>query len=346
MTEAHGRSPLRAFSWRELFVLWWLFFAILAGLGYPTLSRYDPRLCPGVIDSSSYFGLLTRDPGFEGRNSWRVLQPWLGRPIFYLAKSLPFPWEPERFAMLCVTAAIVATSVTVLAQLGLALTHDSAAALLAAFVYATNFWVPNSALAGMVDGGEALCLLLLLAALRAEKYGWLPVVGVVGTLTKETFAVLGPVLAVGYFLGGDRTGGGAKSGSTRWPIGSFVGLVVLALATPGLLRYFYTGEMLWPWQLAADQRSEHPLVERLSSTFLDPGFYYGFVWLLPFAIPRVRVVSKAWWYGALSAATAALVLGIYHDSQGANIARPLFSTLGAPLSLAAGLTLSQFGRRD
>ncbi|MFZ0362352.1 MAG: hypothetical protein WAL58_18065, partial [Terriglobales bacterium] len=43
----------------RLALLFWIFFLIACGLGYPVLNRFDPRQTPGLSDVKTYASLAT-----------------------------------------------------------------------------------------------------------------------------------------------------------------------------------------------------------------------------------------------------------------------------------------------
>src|SRR2546428_4465600 len=82
-------------------LLWFLFFLICFGLGYPTLNRYDPRSAPGTGDSGVYYRLVTEKPqesmGFRG---YRLLVPSVAKPFYHLAAGRVGTWDPVFFSLL------------------------------------------------------------------------------------------------------------------------------------------------------------------------------------------------------------------------------------------------------
>src|SRR5439155_10591113 len=71
-------------------------------------------------------------------------------------------------------------------------------ALLPALLFLLSFAVPNYVLAGLVDSGELLVLLILVWCLRRNRWHWLPWLGIVGTLAKETFGPVSVAFAAGW----------------------------------------------------------------------------------------------------------------------------------------------------
>src|SRR5262249_45083428 len=47
---------------RRLVLHWVLFFVVALGIGYPALSRFDPRTVPGCADASRYYEMVVGEP--------------------------------------------------------------------------------------------------------------------------------------------------------------------------------------------------------------------------------------------------------------------------------------------
>ena len=60
MATPHDKRPRVAIG--KLTLLFWIFFLIACGLGYPILNRFDPRQTPGLSDVKTYAALVTDSP--------------------------------------------------------------------------------------------------------------------------------------------------------------------------------------------------------------------------------------------------------------------------------------------
>ena len=58
---------------RARLILGLLFFAICLGLGYPGVSRYDPRQVEGLRDTRRYVAMLEGTAGWKTQQELRVL---------------------------------------------------------------------------------------------------------------------------------------------------------------------------------------------------------------------------------------------------------------------------------
>src|SRR5215831_12700960 len=85
--------------------LWLAFFMICFGLGYSTLNRYDPTQAQGLTDSQQYFRMVVdgaRTAEYHLR--YRVLVPYLAKPIYHAAMGHIGNWNPVSFSMLVINS--------------------------------------------------------------------------------------------------------------------------------------------------------------------------------------------------------------------------------------------------
>src|ERR1039458_8335781 len=158
------RDKLRAASG---ILIWFLFFLICLGLGYPTLNRYDPRTAPGTSDSAAYYDLVTAGPAaVEGKMRFRVLVPYVAKPFFWLARGRVKTWKPVFLGLLVANALCTATTAFLLVVVAYRQVGDYGTALLGAIVFLLNFATANLWLSGFIDSGEGGCLMLLTWSLR------------------------------------------------------------------------------------------------------------------------------------------------------------------------------------
>ena len=329
-------SSTKGSTTSKTILLWFLFFAICWGLGYPTLSRYDPRGAAGTRDSVTYYDLVTGMPqeslGFRG---YRLLVPSVARPFYHLAAGRLRTWDPVFFSLLIANALFCCTTACLLVSLGRRVVGDYSVALLGAALYLLNFTVSNSQLSGMVDSGEACLMMGLGWSLFAGKWPLLPILGVLGALAKETFVPLSTAFAVGWYVGAAGPGGFRLS-----QIGWIAALATTGLATVSVLQSFVSGHAVWPWNIVSSMRSDLSLSAGFLQCVLDHNFWYPFVWLLPLGAFRLGRLHGPWLRASVVSALTALALGAYHDAGGGNVARSMFNVIGPILSLSAASLLS------
>lgn len=88
------------------FLIWIVLFLICLGLGYPTLNRYDLRTA--VPDAGVYAKIATDGPGaVENHFRFRVLIPFLVRPVYAVAQGHLGSWDALSFGFLIVNSAFV-----------------------------------------------------------------------------------------------------------------------------------------------------------------------------------------------------------------------------------------------
>jgi len=330
-------SPQRVWRLRgHLFLVWCLFFLICFGLGYPTLSRYQPRNLEGLSDSAAYYqlvlgGEVQRPLGniFAGR----VLVPYFARPFYRAARGHLGTWDPVYFGLLVANSIFCATTALVLSRAGLLLTNDAGVALLGATLYLLNFAVPNLQLAGLVDSGEACFMMLLAWALLLDKWWLLPLLGIGGVLAKETFMPLAGLFSIAWWLIAERRG------ATRLKKLSYVAaMIILSSVTTSIIQLGITGELLAPWRIAVVMASRTNYLRSFFSCISEKEFWGVFIWLLPLGLWRWRRLARPWLVATLATAVTVLLLGAYRG-MGGNVARPLFSVAGPMLALSTAMLL-------
>ena len=195
--------PAAAVPRSRLLLLFLLFFFICCGLGYPSLNRIDWRQAPGGMeDVVTYAEMVTTPPtpDLNQHMQFRVLIPYLARPVYQIAKNHIGTWDPIMFALLAVNSIFVALTVTVLLMVVHGVLGNYAVALGSALIYLLNFAVPNLRLAGLVDAGEGFFLMVLVWSLWREDYWALPIWAVIGATAKESFVVFLMVFTLCWWL--------------------------------------------------------------------------------------------------------------------------------------------------
>ena len=195
--------PAAAVPRSRLLLLFLLFFFICFGLGYPNLSRIDWRQARGGLeDVLTYADMVTTPPtpDLNQHMQFRVLIPYLARPVYRIAKNHIGTWDPIMFALLTVNSIFVALTVTVLVMVVHGELGNYAVALGSALIYLLNFAVPNLRLAGLIDAGEGFFLMVLVWSLWREDYWALPIWAVIGATAKESFVVFLMVFTLSWWL--------------------------------------------------------------------------------------------------------------------------------------------------
>jgi len=327
---------------RHRVTLWALFFLICIGLGYPTLNRYDPRSAPGVTDSEGYYSIVLGGTD-AGDESHRVLVPYLAKPIYWIVNHHLHTWNPVFFALLVVNSFLIATSASLLVVVGYRVVGDNATAMLAAFIYLADFAVSNFNLSGMVDSAVNCLLMAIVWALLTERWWLLPVLGILGTLAKETFVPLSFVLAFGWWLAVSRRGAVRRS-QLAWiaaiPLFGFVALKFLMSMGPNPYSPLSFAASRW-----ARSGSSFLYLPGLYRCLIAREFIYTFAWLFPLGIWRLGYLPRAWVIGSTCAALAALAMGAYDDAGG-NATRAVFSAAGPLLSLSVAIFLVETAWQD
>ena len=337
-----GRTKITVARMTGLFCL---FLLIAWGLGYPALNRYDPRQTPGLNDVKTYAaivnGTATLDAGYL---RFRVLVPWVARPVYQLAKGRVGSWDPVMFGLLVVDSLFLAATALLIIVLGTKVLGtrqlDSyAVSLVAALLYLVNFAVPNLRLAGLVDAGEGFFLLALLWSLSELEFWALPLVAALGALTKESFVPFSIVFTASWWLV-VRKKVDSPARSATWIVGNWV---VSFVAMIGLQRWI-AGRWVSPIEFATELHGNHEYLRRFVSSLSDRTFWYIFLWLLPIGIPNLRRFPKSWLVPIGAASAMVFILDAYHGGPPGGVARALFSVAGPVLALSSASLL--VGDRD
>ena len=334
-------------------LLFCIFFLIACGLGYPVLNRFDPRQTPGLSDVKTYASMVTEtaivdagdmDSGDIRYRRFRVLVPWLARPFYWLARGRSGTWDPVMFGLLVADSLFVAGTAVLIVILGNRVVLGNrqlgspGAGLVGALLYMVNFAVPNLRLVGLVDAGEGFFLLALLWSLSEFELWALPVIAVLGALTKESFIPFSIVFMSAWWVStlGDRNDDRKHFRDAAWILTSWV----LSFAAMIGLQWSITGRYVSPLQFgfALHRGGGYHFAVSLH----DRNLWYIFLWLLPTAIPNLKRFPKSWLIPVGATCAMALVLDAYFGgapAAGSAWGRALFSIAGPVLSLSSALFL-------
>ncbi len=302
-----------------------VFFLICFGLGYPTLNRYDPRATGGLGDTGAYYDLAVHGAraAHDSQLKYRVLIPMLSRPVTRLAAGHIGSWEPVFFGLLVVNSFFTAITAWLLVVVGRRFTGS----LLAACLYLLNFETANIRVSGMVDSGEGLAVMGMVWSLLSGRLWLLPVWGLLGAASKETFVPICMVFSLVWWYF-DRRVMVLSAG-----VAAFVGIAVLQSAV--------AGHVMWPWEFAAALGPQGDHWRALRENLLDQNLLYCMIWLVPLGMLRLKKLPVAWIAACAAAVLVDFGLVTWHLSSAGAAARPFFSFAGPMLSLSAAMYLSE-----
>jgi hypothetical protein len=305
-------------------------------LGYAPLNRYDPRRTNGLVDSAAYYQILLQgQTAHLDHMQFRVLVPFLARPFYGLAEGRIGTWNPAWFALLMANSLLVATTALLLVRMGCEQVRDLAVGLLAATIYLLNFDVTNLMLAGLVDAGEGCFLMFVAWSLFKKRWWLLPLWGLFGALSKETFVPYSAIFATVWWLASNH-GQGARFSRAVW----VTTMVMVECAALFILQAAVSGHALWPWQFAATLGGGPGYVRRFIVLLADRQSWYNFIWLLPVGLWRLKRLPRPWVLACAATILCPLMLSAYHNAQPGTWGRAAFSIAGPLLSLSAALFLS------
>jgi hypothetical protein len=321
----------------RLLLLFLVFFFICWGLGYPILNRIDWRQGPGGLDDVvTYAGLVTTPPtpDLNQHMQFRILVPYLARPVFRMAKNHIGTWDPIMFGLLVVNSFFVALTVTLLLIVVHRQFGSYAVALGSALIYLLNFAVPNLRLAGMIDAGEAFFLMAVVWSLFKEDYWMLPIWAVIGATAKESFVPFLMVLSFSWWLCCRRELS-RPSSAAMWMITSWIA----GLGSLAALQWKITHVFRSPLSFGLDLHGNSAYLGHFLSSFRDRNLWYIFFWLLPLSVLRLRRLPLNWRVATAVTSATAFALDAYYGGSPGTIGRALFSIAGPLLCASVAIFL-------
>jgi hypothetical protein len=306
--------------------LWLAFFMICFGLGYSTLNRYDPTQAQWLSDSQQYFRMVVDGARMaEYHLRYRVLVPYLAKPIYHAAMGHVGNWNPVSFSMLVVNSGFCASSALLLISVAEAFGLGLATGLMAALAYLLNFNVVNAQLAGYVDSSEAFLIICLILVLQRQSWNALTLLGPIGVLGKETFAPIAVLFACGWLW---------RAKKRPWlQIGI---MAVASVAVVVAVRSAIEGHLVTPREIVMTENEiaePQTLLHNTARVLGSWTTWITFLWLAPFARYGVQRLPRAAVSGTLVAAAGTVAMAIWVDA-GQNTSRYLFDVAGPCLSLA------------
>jgi len=320
--------------------LWTLLSLICAGLGYPTLNRYDPRV---AVPDAAIYAQVAVNGSFVVNTPlrFRVLVPYVARAVSVLVRNHTGSWDPLMFSFLVVNAIFVATTAHLLWRIGQTIVTETSVALLAACLYLLNFAISNVHLAALVDAAEACLLMAIIASVYYKRWYLLPLWGVLGALAKESFIPFSMAMLLAWWIASRERSRG---------VAIWIAIVAGAeLATFVILHWAVMGHAIAPWTAAATMQSPTPYLSNLWNSLIDRNSWYILIWLLPLGLAGRKRVPREWKAAAAAGVLVAIVLNAYHSTVGGGgggLGRYVFNTAGPLLSLSAAGVLAQWGRHS
>jgi hypothetical protein len=214
------------------------------------------------------------------------------------------------------------------------------ASLVAALLYLVNFAVPNFRLAGLVDAGEGFFLLALLWSFSQRELWVLPLIAVLGVLTKESFIPFSVVfMAAWWCVVWKKLDSPARS--AIWIVSTWIAGFAVMVG----LHWRISGHPISPVEFAEALHGNHQYMNHFISSLEDRNFWYVFFWLLPLGIPNWRNFPRSWLVPTAATALTVFVLDGYYGGAPGTVGRALFSVAGPLLALSAASFLV-WGRRS
>jgi len=325
-----------------------LLLLICFGLGYPTLNRYDPTSIQGLSDSLQYYRLVQYGPEVAtGHWKYRVLVPFLAKPIYWIARGRLGSWNPIAFALLVVNSIFCAASAFLVSTLVHGMSRKSTMAVAAAFAYLLNFTVSNYQLSALVDSADAFFFALLTWALLRGKWMLLPLIALLAALSKETFIPIGTVFALTWLLSEQPEEGRKK-------LLAVIVMAVLGLSAVSVLHSVIDHAVVFPWNVLSHEHGGGSLADSLLRLAASWNLWLTIVWL-PFVVLAAKYIPQPWRWAALAASVTTIALFVWNDAgpdptrpilSASNVARPLFGVVGPLFAASFAFAVEAFQEKE
>ena len=317
-----------------------VFFWLCLGLGYSVIFRLDPGTVPGLSDAALYAQMSVGE-GESVRAPWRfrVLVPALAGSLQdHVLPETVGNWNVNGLAFLIVNSLLIAIGTTILIAIGVELGIPAGAAAVGGLLYLTAFPIPNSALLGLVDSAELLTICSIVLLSLRELWWFIPLAIVIGTVGKETTALLGSVWMVAIWLFPILPVFPAASGRKfpRPPIAVVIVTLIGAVSCVAIIRALVGGPIAEGHTLSLDRLLES--IISLPRILVTKSMIYTSMILLPLSAMQMRKVPAGFIFGSLAMASTVWLAASY-SAIGENIFRPLFTVLAPLMCLTAGLGL-------
>jgi hypothetical protein len=311
-----------------------LFFCMCLGLGYQSLNRVDWRTAPGLTDVQWYAAMVSGHPipVPDDHRQFRILVPYLARPLFLAAKGHVGSWDPAMLGLLVVDSLFVAGTATLLMQVVMESVGNYSAALGSALIYLLNFAVPNLRLAGFIDAGEGFFLMAVTWCLFRRRYWMLPLLVILGAMAKELFVPFLIVFSATWWWC-ERRRMASPLSAAGWIAASWAAAVITLHVVQ--LKVGHVDQSVIGFGLSL--RGNEPYVTHFLHFFVDRNLWYTFFWLAPLSVFRLRSLPLVWRMATAAAVIAAFVLDVYYSGLSGTIARTMFSVCGTLLSASVAI---------
>jgi hypothetical protein len=314
-------------------LLWVLFFIICFGLGYPTLSRYEPTRASGLSDTGAYYQMVMGEKFLRARAevfASRILVPYTARIFYRLSASHVRSWNPVAFSLLIANSLFCATTALLIVLAGRRVLPDPTTPLLGATLYLLSFAIPNLQLAGLIDSGEAFSLMAIVWTLLTGKWKLFPLWGILGALA-TVFVIVWWAVA-------------EHRGSLRLRrLGWVAAMVFFSNLTMLVTRLALFRRIIWPWEIGSVMNSGTNPLMAFVHCFSEPSFWYVLGWLISLGIWRLKVFPRPWVMASVVTAAVALVFGTF-SNMGGTVGRPIFNIMAPLFSLSVALLLAELTR--
>tara|TARA_X000000368_G_scaffold10390_1_gene8307 strand:- start:6020 stop:7048 length:1029 start_codon:yes stop_codon:yes gene_type:complete len=317
------------------------FFIVCLGLGYGVLTRFDPTLLPALVDAHTYSNIVQ-----NGISTWhedgpgvahRVFVPSIARIVYLITPPIG-SWNMVSFSLLVVNSLFTSFSALFILKMSYKFTNKLGFSMAACLIFLLNFNIVNSYLVSSVDAAYGFFFLLLIYCMHFNNWKWIPLIAVVGCLTKEAFLPVGSSLIFSWLIYEFHE----DKRINKIHLGIFIIFVLLCSVTTMLINSYVTQSIYLPWDHLSDRTLWIESKFTFSSFFIElVKFTYTIGWLLVLAAFSLKYIPKKIVFSSLIAGLATVFMGWWVNAGGADYARFIYSPAALVISIACGISLTK-----
>ena len=316
-----------------------VFFLICLGLGYGVLTRFDPMLITAMEDVRKYGEIVQNgisslqqdNPGIRHR----VLVPYIAHIIYLVTPNIG-SWNMISFSLLVVNSLFTSFSALFILKMSYKITNNKTYSIVACLIFLLNFIIVNSYLVGSVDAAFGLFFISMFYCMQFNKWRLLPLLAIVGCLTKEAFLPVGSSLILGWILYEYFENNKINKNHLR----IFVIFMLVGSACLMAMNSYVTQTIYLPWEHLSSR------THWVDSEFRFSSFAAGFIrftfiigWLIALAVFSLKHIPNKIIFSTLTACISTIFLGWWVSVGGADYARFIYSPAALVLSIASGISL-------
>jgi len=173
----------------------------------------------------------------------------------------------------------------------------------------------------------------------------LPLIAILGALTKESFIPFSIAFGAVWWLAMRRDRGSMRQLSLTparlgvWVAMSWVASLIAFAALHCAIERTFTSPLEFALALHGSDSLANGYLAHFARSLADHQFWYIFLWLLPTAIPNFKKFPRAWLAATGATCAVAFALDAFYGGAPGTIGRALFTIAGPILSMSSARLL-------